>query len=150
MRVRIFATPDAVGRALASSIAAALERQPRLVLGLPTGRTPVPLYHALVDSHRRRGIDFARATTFNLDEFLGVPARDPRSYRAFMQRHLFDHINLASRRIHFLNGTSRDLDRECLRYERAIACACGLVLVILGLAANGHIGSNEPARARVA
>ena len=47
---------------------------------------------------------FPRATTFNLDEFLGVGADDPRSYRAFMERHLFDHVNLSPRRIHFLNG----------------------------------------------
>ena len=119
---------------------------PRLVLGLPTGRTPIPLYRELAALHRARRADFSRATTFNLDEFLGLAGDDPRSYRAFMQRHLFDHINLPPRRIHFLNGAARDAAAECARYERAIARAGGIDLLILGLGANGHIGFNEPAR----
>jgi glucosamine-6-phosphate deaminase len=97
--------------------------------------------------------DFSRATTFNLDEFLGVAATDPRSYRAFMQRHLFDCVNLAPRRIHFLNGAvrpGRAVDAECRRYDRAIARAGGIDLQLLGLGTNGHIGFNEPARALVA
>jgi glucosamine-6-phosphate deaminase len=153
MRVRIFDTASALARALAGHIARALAAQPTLVLGLPTGRTPVPLYRELVRLHDAGRADFSGATTFNLDEFLGVGASDPRSYRAFMQRHLFDHVNLPPRRIHFLNGGVRpgpDVQRECNRYERAIERAGGIDLQILGLGTNGHIGFNEPARALVA
>jgi glucosamine-6-phosphate deaminase len=120
------------------------------VLGLPTGQTPIPLYRELVRLHRMGRADFSRATTFNLDEFLGLDPRDPHSYRAFMQRHLFDGVNLAPRRIQFLNGAARDAAAECRRYERAIDKAGGIGLQILGLGANGHIGFNEPARALVA
>ena len=67
-----------------------------------------------------------------------------------MQRHLFGHVNLPARRIHFLNGAAADVGRECARYERAIARAGGIDLQILGLGANGHIGFNEPAPALVA
>ena len=149
-RVRVFGTADALARALAVDIARRLAANPRLVLGLPTGRTPIPLYRELVRLHRAGRADFSRATTFNLDEFLGLAPRDPRSYRAFMQRHLFDHVNLPPRRIHFLNGATRDVARECRRYERAIERAGGIDLQILGLGMNGHIGFNEPARALVA
>ncbi len=86
----------------------------------------------------------------NLDEFVGLEPGDPRSYHAFMRRHLFDHVNLAPRRIHLVNGAAPDLARECARYERAIARAGGIDLQILGLGLNGHIGFNEPARALVA
>src|SRR6185369_6388907 len=120
MTVRVFGTADALSRALALEIARRLAANPRLVLGLPTGRTPIPLYRELVRLRRAGRVDFSRATTFNLDEFLGLAPRDPRSYRAFMQRYLFDHVNLAPRRIQFLNGATRDVDRECRRYERAI------------------------------
>jgi glucosamine-6-phosphate deaminase len=120
------------------------------VLGLPTGRTPVPLYAELVARYRSGAVDFARATTFNLDEFVGLPAGDPRSYRAFMERHLFDAVNLSPRRIHFLNGQAQDLEAECRRYERQIARAGGIDLLVLGLGANGHIGFNEPADVLVA
>src|SRR2546426_4017995 len=150
MRIRVFDTPLALARACARDIARALSARPGLVLGLPTGRTPIPLYRALARLHEAGRVDFSRATTFNLDEFLGLAAGDPRSYRAFMQRHLFNHVNLSPRRIHFLNGTARDVDKECRAYERAIDKAGGIDLQILGLGLNGHIGFNEPARALVA
>jgi glucosamine-6-phosphate deaminase len=150
MRVRRFRTADALARALAADVARTLTARPASVLGLPTGRTPIPLYRELVRLYRAGRADFRRATTFNLDEFLGLGARDPRSYRAFMQRHLFDHVNVQRRRIHFLDGTARDVARECDRYEAAIDRAGGIDLQLLGLGTNGHIGFNEPARALVA
>jgi glucosamine-6-phosphate deaminase len=144
MHIRVFATPAAAARALAAHIARAVAREPALVLGLPTGRTPIPLYHELIRLCQAGALDLSRATTFNLDEFAGVAADDPRSYRAFMQRHLFDHVNLPARRVHFLDGRATDAARECARYERAIRRAGGIDLQILGLGANGHIGFNEP------
>ena len=150
MRVRVFTTADALGRALARDIARRLTEKPDIVLGLPTGRTPVPLYRELVRLHGAGRADFRRAVTFNLDEFVGLEPDDPRSYQAFMRRHLFDHVDLSRRRIHFLNGAARDAARECARYERAIVRAGGIDLQILGLGNNGHIGFNEPGDALVA
>ena len=144
MRTRIFPSSGSAARALAADVAAAVEADPALVLALPTGRTPVQFYDELAMLHREKHLDFSRVTTFNLDEFLGVAPSDPRSYRAFMQHHLFDRVNLARRRIHFLNGMAADADAECRRYERAIARAGGIDLMILGLGRNGHIGFNEP------
>jgi glucosamine-6-phosphate deaminase len=150
MTVRVFPTPQAAARALARAVARALDENPRLVLGLPTGRTPIPFYRELSALCRSREVDFSHATTFNLDEFAGLDAHHPGSYRVFMQRHLFDRVNLPPRRIHFLNGAARDAAAECRRYEREIARAGGIDLQILGLGANGHIGFNEPAPALVA
>lgn len=150
LSIRPFASPAAAARTLARDVARELALKPTLVLGLPTGRTPVPFYAELVALYARGRADFAHATTFNLDEFLGIAASDPRSYRAFMQRHLFDHVNLSRRRINFLRGMASDAEAECLRYERRIARAGGLDLVILGLGVNGHIGFNEPGRALTA
>lgn len=150
MRIRIFHTPAAAARALAADVAAAISANPRLVIGLPTGRTPIALYDDLVERSRTGGLDFSGVTTFNLDEFLGIGADDPRSYHAFMQRHLFDLVNLHSRRIHFLNGRTPDIHEECRRYERAIRRAGGIDLQLLGLGSNGHIGFNEPGASLVA
>jgi len=148
--IRRFASPNTAAKALARYLARGLVANPRLVLGLPTGRTPIPLYAALVELHRSGFIDFSRASTFNLDEFLGLAPSDARSYRTFMQRHLFGHINLPASRIHFLNGAAPDPREECARYERQIARAGGLDLLVLGLGANGHIGFNEPGQALIA
>jgi glucosamine-6-phosphate deaminase len=142
--IRIFQSSDAAARTLAADVARAVAADPALVLALPAGRTPLEFYRALAELHRARRVDFSRVTTFTLDEFAGIAPADPRSYRAFMQRHLFDHVNLSPRRIHFLNGAAADPDRECRRYERAITRAGGIDLLILGLGRNGHVGFNEP------
>jgi glucosamine-6-phosphate deaminase len=144
LTINVFDTPELVARALARRIAAALRERPSLVLGLATGRTPVMTYAELRRLHAAGEVSFARASTFNLDEFVGVDAAHPGSFRQYMQRHLFDSIDLAPGRIHFLDGTAADLDAECERYEREIEAAGGIDLQILGIGANGHIGFNEP------
>ena len=150
MRIRIFSTPAAAARGLAAEVAGAIAAHPRLVLGLATGRTPVLFYRQLVARCRAVDLDCSGITTFNLDEFLGVGADDRRSYRLFMERHLFDHVGVSSRRVHFLNGRAREVEAECRRYERAIRRAGGIDLQILGLGANGHIGFNEPGPSLIA
>jgi glucosamine-6-phosphate deaminase len=149
VKVRIFPSPRRAARALAREIARTVQRHPRLVLGLPTGRTPIPLYRELITLCRAGQLDLSRATTFNLDEFLGLPPGDRHSYLAFMRRHLFDHVNLSPQRAHVLNGAAADPAGECIRYERAIIRAGGIDLMVLGLGRNGHIGFNEPDRSLV-
>ncbi len=149
MKITVFPTWRHAAVEVAARIAAALHARPELVLGLPTGRTPVQLYRELAALAARGEADFSRATTFNLDEFLGVPPDDPASYRAFMERHLFSKIRLPRERINFLDGGTADPASECARYERAIAAAGGIDLQLLGIGANGHIGFNEPGEALV-
>jgi glucosamine-6-phosphate deaminase len=146
-RVTILPDDRAVGNAVAECVAAALAANPQIVLGLPTGRTPIPTYDALALLAAQGRADFSRATTFNLDEFLGLPAEHRSSFRTFMHVQLFSRVNLAPDRIHLLNGNAPDPDEECARYERAIADAGGIDLQLLGLGTNGHIGFNEPAAA---
>jgi glucosamine-6-phosphate deaminase len=114
------------------------------VLGFPTGRTPVGFYRDLTSLAAHGHADFSEATTFNLDEFLGVPPEHPGSYRSFMNAHFFSRVNFRPERINFLNGAAPDPAEECARYERAIADAGGIDVQILGVGVNGHIGFNEP------
>jgi glucosamine-6-phosphate deaminase len=146
MKVTVFDNERILARTLAVQIAASLGQNPSLVLGLPTGRTPIRLYHELGTLHKNGQADCSRATTFNLDEFVGVTPDDPGSYRSFMREHLFSRVNLHPARINFLDGSASDLDGECRRYEQAIAAAGGIDLQLLGIGTNGHIGFNEPAR----
>jgi glucosamine-6-phosphate deaminase len=140
-----FDNEAALARSLARRVADAIVGNPRLVLGLPTGRTPVTMYAELVRLTRDERIDWAQVRTFNLDEFVGLGDSQPGSYRAFMQARLFAHVNIPEEHIGFLDGRAPDPDAECDRYEHAIAAAGGIDLVILGIGANGHIGFNEPA-----
>lgn len=144
MIIQTFEYDTALAGALATRVIDAIDRQPNLVLGLPTGRTPLLFYAALRDESRARGTDWSRVRTFNLDEFVGVAPGAPGSYRAYMQRELFDAVNIPPAAVGFLDGSAADLDAECGRYERAIATAGGIDLLILGIGTNGHIGFNEP------
>lgn len=145
MIIQRFDDDDSLAAALATRVLDAIGAQPSLVLGLPTGRTPLKLYRELRERSRRDGIDWSQVRTFNLDEFVGVDATHPGSYRAFMQRELFDHVSIAPTRIAMLDGRAPDLKAECRRYDDAIAAAGGIDLQILGIGSNGHIGFNEPA-----
>jgi len=145
VKVHILKSEAAVALAVATRVTRLLATQPKAVLGLPTGNTPVRLYAELRRRHRLGRIDFSKASTFNLDEFWALPWTHPASYRAFMEEHLFRHVNLSPRRTHFLNGMAKSADVECARYEAAIQRAGGLDLLILGIGTNGHIGFNEPA-----
>ena len=143
-RISIFPDASGVATELARRIAGALRVNPSLVLSLPTGRTPLLLYGELVRLAEAGEVDFSRATTFNLDEFLGIPSSHRGSYRSFMQRHLFGRVNIDPARVHFLDGSATDPAAEGCRYEKAIEDAGGIDLQILGIGANGHIGFNEP------
>lgn len=130
--------------ALATAIADLLASWPDAVLGLPTGRTPIETYASLVELHRCGRADFSRATTFNLDEFAGISASHPGSFRRFMEEHLFQHVNLDRTRVHVLDGAAPDLEAECERFEAAIDAVGGIDLQVLGIGTNGHLGFNEP------
>jgi glucosamine-6-phosphate deaminase len=140
----VFPSEDDVADALAQRLTEAIRHRPSLVLGLPTGRTPLALYDRLVRRTRAHAIDWSSVRTFNLDEFVGFGAGDPGSYRTFMHTRLFDHVNIAPEHIDFLNGRAADPAAECERYEAAITAAGGLDVLVLGIGANGHIGFNEP------
>jgi glucosamine-6-phosphate deaminase len=146
----IVPTAEDVAQTLAARVAETLRARPETVLGLPTGHTPVGAYVRLVQLCAAGEVDFSRASSFNLDEFVGIEATHPGSFRQFMNRHLFSGVNLDPSRIHFLNGAAEDLDAECRRYDEAIAGCGGIDLQILGIGANGHIGFNEPAGALTA
>lgn len=141
MTIQRFNDEDALAAALATRVLEAIVANPELVLGLPTGRTPLAFYREL----RERRAHWSKVRTFNLDEFVGVDGSHPGSYRAFMQAELFDHVSIDPANIGMLDGRAPDLRAECWRYEAAIADADGIDLQILGIGANGHIGFNEPA-----
>jgi glucosamine-6-phosphate deaminase len=145
VKITVLDDSAAVARALARGVADALRLEPGLVLGLAAGRTPVAAYAELRRMYVHGDGDWSGASTFNLDEFAGIDATHPGSFRQFMQRHLFGGVNIRPSRIHFLNGAATDLDGECDRYEKAINRAGGLDLQLLGIGSNGHIGFNEPA-----
>jgi glucosamine-6-phosphate deaminase len=102
------------------------------------------VYAELVRRHRDEGLSFARVTTFNLDEYVGVGPDHPGSFRRYMDETFFRHVDVAPARAHVPDGLAADIPASCAAYEAAIAAAGGLDLVLLGLGEDGHIAFNEP------
>lgn len=130
----------------AKRLARVVREKPTAVLGLATGSTPLALYRELIRMHRDEGLDFSRVTTFNLDEYLGLPAGHEASYQHFMWANFFSHINVRPEQTHIPNGlvSGNDVPVFCERYENEIREAGGIDVQILGIGSDGHIGFNEP------
>ena len=143
IHTEIFTSPqdiaDAAGQRLAEQVTARVAP----VLGLATGSTPLLTYQSLVDRHRA-GLSFSSVTTFNLDEYVGLPHDHPQSYHTYMRDALFDQIDIAADRIRIPDGNAHNPDRACQQFEDAIEQAGGVDLWLLGIGSNGHIAFNEP------
>lgn len=144
MEIVIFPEAEAASRFAGEVVADLLTRRPHAVLGLATGSTPEGLYADLVRRHRDEGLSFARARTFNLDEYLGLAPDHPQSYRHYMDHHLFSKVDLAEDAVRLLDGLAADPRAECHAYEQAIVDAGGIDLQVLGIGSDGHIAFNEP------
>ncbi|WP_433938870.1 glucosamine-6-phosphate deaminase [Paenibacillus lautus] len=128
----------------ANLISSLLHTNPRATLGLATGSTPVGLYAKLIEMNRQGLVSFAQATTYNLDEYVGLPENHPESYRTFMNEKFFNHVDIQMDRTHVPNGNAADPEAECLNYDKMLEEYGPVDLQLLGLGHNGHIGFNEP------
>jgi glucosamine-6-phosphate deaminase len=121
-----------------------IREKPDSTLGFATGGTPKGLYSRLIEAHKESGLDFSKLTTFNLDEYVGLPPEHEQSYARYMWLNLFNHVNVTESQVHIPHGMAEDVDSHCQWYERRIEEAGGIDLQILGIGANGHIAFNEP------
>jgi glucosamine-6-phosphate deaminase len=114
------------------------------VLGLPTGSSPLGIYREFIRMCKEKKLSFANVRTFNMDEYMGLPADHPQSYHYFMMENLFNHIDIDPKHIHILDGMANDPEKECRLYEEAIAAEGGIELFLGGMGSDGHIAFNEP------
>lgn len=142
---KVFEAVDDVSRYTAQRMLDKVLATPEAVLGLATGSTMEPVYVrflALLQQHDHADISWL--TTFNLDEYIGLGAGHPQSYRYYMCQHLFDKLCVPSDRVHLPDGLASDIEGVCSAYSEAIRAAGGMDLQLLGIGSNGHIGFNEP------
>jgi glucosamine-6-phosphate deaminase len=133
---------QAAGELVADAVSALIARKPDAVLGLATGSTPLAVYSAL--AARAGSLDLRRVSGFALDEYVGLPADHPESYRSVITREVVDPLGLDPERIHVPDGAGDTIQSAGAEYERAIVAAGGIDLQILGVGTDGHIGFNEP------
>lgn len=145
MKFIIAETYEDMSRMAAEVIEEQLMAKPDSLLGLATGTTPIGLYDCLAADCVAGKVSFKDVTSYNLDEYRGLAGTHDQSYRYFMNKYLFDRIDIDVSRTHLLDGTNVDAEAECAAYEQQLANLGYLDLQLLGLGHNGHIGFNEPA-----
>jgi glucosamine-6-phosphate deaminase len=143
--MEVVIVPDAAagGELIAEAIADLIVRKPEALLGVATGSTPLPIYRALA-ARVAGGLDAGRLRVCQLDEYVGLPAEHPESYRSVIRREVLEPLGLGLDAFLGPDGTSRDIPAACAEYDAALARAGGVDLQILGIGTDGHIGFNEP------
>ncbi len=148
--IKIFEDPHEMAVYVSDYIAGLIKtrqhNKEKLVLGLPTGSTPIGVYKRLIELHKNEGLDFSNVVTFNLDEYYPMKPDMLQSYHRFMFENFFDHVNIPQKQIHILRGDipRTEITAHCKQFEQNIADAGGIDLVLLGIGRSGHIGFNEP------
>jgi len=135
---------DELAGLAADAVARQLQECDDTVLGLATGSSPLPVYAELVRRHREEGLSFAGARAFLLDEYVGLPAGHPESYREVIRRELTDLVDIPDHRVHGPDGHGADIATAGVRYDAAIRAAGGVDVQLLGIGTDGHVAFNEP------
>lgn len=146
MKIEIRDSYGAISKRAANLVAREIVVKEKPVLGLPTGDTPKRMYDILVNYYEEGLLDFSEVRTFNLDEYYPISGNDPRSFNKYMEDRLFEGVNIKNKNSHIFNGEveEKKIEPHCRGYERKIADAGGIDLIVLGIGENGHIGFNEP------
>jgi glucosamine-6-phosphate deaminase len=146
MEVVILADADAVAAYVAGAIVNVVESRPMPVLGLATGSSPLGVYAELVRRHRSGMVSFRDVRAFLLDEYIGLPAGHPESYRAFIDTHFAGLVDVDAANVHVpgAGALGAEIAQACVAYEADIRAAGGVDLQVLGIGADGHLGFNEP------
>ena len=147
MEVIVKKNYEEMSKAAATLFAAEIMENPKTILGMATGSTPVGLYKELVKMYEAGDLDFSQVFSVNLDEYRGLSHTDPQSYYYFMHEHLFKHVNIREEATFVPDGTNPDAEAACAAHEEIIKKLGGIDLQLLGLGNNGHIGFNEPSEA---
>lgn len=144
--MRIVILPDApsVSHRAADIFCSVLADMPNAVLGLATGSTPLGTYNELIRRNRAGLVSFVEATTFNLDEYVGLSREHPQSYYTFMHKNFFSQIDIDHSNCYLPDGSAENCRQQCDHYEQMIDEAGGIDLQILGIGTDGHIAFNEP------
>ena len=145
MEIVICSTPEEAGEVAAARVAQVVkEAGPTAVLGVATGSSPLALYEGLTRRVEDGSLDLSQASAFALDEYVGLPAGDPNSYAATIDKTVTVPLKMNPANVHVPDGDAADLKQACEDYEAAIKAAGGVDVQILGIGTDGHVGFNEP------
>ena len=144
MKICVCENYQEMSKVAAEIVAEVIKNKPDCVIGLATGDTPKGTYKALAQKYAAGELDFSRVKSVNLDEYYPISPDNDQSYRYFMNKELFDHINIDLKNTAVPDGTAKDPEESCRAYEAHIDELGGIDIQVLGIGQNGHIAFNEP------
>lgn len=144
MKIEVVKNYDEISKLGAKYMIDVLRNEEKVVIGLPTGSTPIGMYKIIVEEYKKGNITFNNAKTFNLDEYIGLEKTNTNSYYYFMNSNLFSHIDIKNENINIPNGMAKNIKEECNNYEKRLKEQGPMDILFLGIGQNGHIGFNEP------
>lgn len=144
MNILICENYDEISTVASNIICDEINKNPNIVLGLATGSTPIGTYNKLIQYYNNNLVDFSKVKSFNLDEYYNLSKSNEQSYDFFMRKHLFNHININLENTHIPNGLAKNIENECIEYDKLILENGGIDLQLLGIGSNAHIAFNEP------
>ena len=86
-------------------------------------------------------VDWSRVTIFHMDEYAGIAADHPQTFRAYQRAHVLSRITPFA--FHGIAGESADFAAECARYSELLIEA-PIDVCCLGIGENGHLAFNDP------
>lgn len=149
MYVGIFKDEETLAKAAADYLITKLNESDRKVVGVATGSTPLPLYKELRDAHAAGTFSLEGSKAFALDEYIGIDENHPERYRNVLRAELVgdERTGLREEDLNTPNGSAEDPYEAARAYDRSIKDSGGIVVQILGIGSDGHIGFNEPSGA---
>ncbi len=141
LRIYLFDKTEALGRAAAALAARTLRetvrRKGKAVFVAATGASQFAFLEALV----REEVPWERTVMFHLDEYIGLPADHPASFRRYLRERLVDRVRPGT--VHFIEGDAPDPAAEVQRLNGLIQCE-EVDIAFVGIGENGHIAFNDP------
>jgi glucosamine-6-phosphate deaminase len=87
------------------------------------------------------GIEWQLVEMFHMDEYVGLSAQHPASFRLWIKRRLEDKVPLGA--ANYIRGDAQDIPAEIARYSALLACA-PIDCAFVGFGENGHVAFNDP------
>jgi glucosamine-6-phosphate deaminase len=141
LEVAVYETRAEMGAASASRFAQRVNRMIEENGSAAVIFASAPSQNEFTAALREAAIDWARVTAFHMDEYAGIGADHPASFRRYIREHLLDHVPVAA--FHELRGDAPDPEAECARYT-ALLRELRPSVVAMGIGENGHLAFMDP------
>jgi len=141
LAIQIYNDKYQLGQAAADKaekyICDAIDKKGEAVIILATGASQFEF----LDSLTKKQINWKKVVAFHLDEYVGLPASHPASFRRYLRERIIDKVGMGT--YYLIEGDCEDVEAECKRLDDLLA-KYTVDVAFVGIGENGHLAFNEP------